>query len=167
MKQTFLLPINPEPWRVPPMSAVRSKNGRLIVKADRDAGLAAYQEAVREELVDKQAQLMDPPYLLKFWFWRKLEKNAKEVDATNMQKALEDALQGIVINNDRFVREISSHAVRQDATTPGMILIQAFSGNDCKFTPIPEYALPDVERLEAMLAPLNVMEDFRFDNSWP
>lgn len=39
-----------------------------------------------------------------------------------MQKALEDALQGVVIENDRLVQRITSEIVRQDADTEPCII---------------------------------------------
>lgn len=168
--QSFLIRINPEPWRVPPMSAVRSKhNGKLVVASNRDEQLASYQEAVREEIALQGGYLMSPPYKIEFWFWRNLARHKKEVDATNMQKACEDALQGLIINNDRNVRSIHTESVEQGATTPGMILI-VVTGEFTDESNIPVHHLSQVERMynsDKTALEKQTYSDMKIDNSWP
>lgn len=124
-EQTFCIFTNPEPWRVPPMSPGRNKKtGKLIVASGRDELVASYQEEVREELLRQGAYLMDPGYKVEFYFHRIKErvntgsgrKNTRNrADATNMQKALEDALQGTVIHNDVDVLDIHSRIIPSDS----------------------------------------------------
>ena len=170
MIQNFIMPLNPEPWRVPPMSAVRSKHGgKLFVKSGRDEAMVAFQEAVREELVAQGAQVDRPPYRIQFWFWRNLSPRMKEIDATNMQKACEDALQGLVISNDRFVRHITTNNMDQGAATPGMILIRVegdYHSNDT----LPPEMQGEVDKLyNSLLSGIGTQafEEFKLDNTWP
>ena len=123
--QTFMFLTNPEPWRVPPMSPGRNKKtGKLIVVSGRDELVASYQEEIRDELSRQGAYLMDPDYKLEFFFHRKSEtintgsgrRNTRsKADATNMQKAIEDALQGVVITNDTHVVDVRSRIVPSDS----------------------------------------------------
>lgn len=125
--QHFLFFTNPEPWRVPPMSPGRNKKtGKLIVTSGRDELVASYQEEIREELVRQGAYLMDPGYKVDFFFHRIKETintgsgvktSRNRADATNMQKALEDALQGTVIHNDADVVDIHSRIVPSGSMT--------------------------------------------------
>lgn len=107
----FHVGVNPEPWVVPPFSPARVGK-KLIVKAGRDQGLHAYQEAIKDELRSQNAEMLKPPYGLKFWFFHRVEQYRTQSgrtvttnipDVTNLQKAAEDALQGLVIDNDRHV----------------------------------------------------------------
>jgi Holliday junction resolvase RusA-like endonuclease len=128
----YALGVNPEPWAVPPLSAVRTKSGKYIVRAGRDHGMFAYQEAVRDQLRALGAVMLEPPYRLEFWFWRNeatyrstagrnISRN--HADSTNMQKATEDALQGVLIDNDRNVHSISSQIVQSGPkVTPGVVI---------------------------------------------
>lgn len=118
--QSFLILTNPEPWRVPPMSPGRAKNGHLITKSGRDEMLFSYQEEVREALTSAGAYVMEPGYKIDLYFYRLQEtvntgsgrKNKRSrADATNMQKAVEDALQGTVIHNDVDTYDIHSRVI--------------------------------------------------------
>lgn len=119
-EQSFCIFTNPEPWRVPPMSPGRGKNGHLIVKSGRDQMLSSYQEEVREALLAQGAYMMDPGYKIELYFYRIQEtvntgsgkRNMRNrADATNMQKAFEDALQGTVIHNDVDTVSIASRII--------------------------------------------------------
>lgn len=119
-EQSFCIFTNPEPWRVPPMTPGRSKNGHLITKSGRDQMLFSYQEEVRESLLSQGAYVMDPGYKIDLYFYRIQEtvntgsgkKNKRSrADATNMQKAFEDALQGTVIHNDVDTVSIASRVI--------------------------------------------------------
>lgn len=114
----YCIPVNPEPWALGEISVVRNKStGKLIPKVGPNANLVTYQEAIRAELESAGAQMRLPKYALRFSFCRvnasytsasgrTLHRNAP--DATNMQKATEDALQGVVIGNDRDVVSVQS-----------------------------------------------------------
>lgn len=128
-KAFYILPINPEPWVVPPMSPGRVGR-RLIVKAGRDTATWNYKEAIKEELIERGAVMLPAPYRIHFLFYRQQatyelasgRKNTKnEADATNMQKLTEDALQGVLIDDDKDSRHITSQIVEQGKFAPGMV----------------------------------------------
>ncbi len=119
--------LNPVPWTAP----TPNHNQRRVFKA---AELTAYQEAVREQI---EMKLLPPFYGegeldLHFWFWRRLDlgivvegsnRRGHQSDATNLQKALEDALQGVVFPNDRETRHVDSTIVAQGRDVrPGIII---------------------------------------------
>lgn len=124
--QWFVLPINPEAWRVPPMTAARGKGGGVYVKAGRDQQLHNYQEAIRDELKRQRAELhlleLDyDGYELVFYFHHVLEQYQSmkgrtvtdhKADLTNLVKATEDALQGILIDNDTNVVKQTNYLQR-------------------------------------------------------
>lgn len=119
----FVLHVNPEPWAVGEISGRRlSPNPNLV----------AFQHAVKEALEDV-TPLPDDFRKLVFYFWRQqaryLDVNDRirqrnQADATNMQKGLEDALQGVLFGNDREVRDIRSVIVDQGphVKDPGIII---------------------------------------------
>lgn len=105
--------LNPEPWTSPSVSVGR-KNGKPFPRVYKNAKLRNYQEAVKEEL-EAALQLERPvvePIALRFLFSRDTT-GGQPVDATNLQKSLEDALQGILFKNDSQVIQVSSSIVNQ------------------------------------------------------
>lgn len=123
----FILHINPEPWAIGEVS--RTKHGARISP---NPNLAAFQNAVREELSEAK-MLPDDFRKLTFYFWRQQARyidtkdrirQRNQADATNMQKALEDALQGVLFKNDREVRDVRSVIVDQGphVKEPGIII---------------------------------------------
>jgi hypothetical protein len=69
---------------------------------------------------------------VKFWFWRRRDEyktpqarthRKHEADATNLQKATEDALQGILYKNDKDNRHVESFVVEQGPNVEPMIAI--------------------------------------------
>lgn len=143
--------INPEPWTSPTASVGR-KGGRVYARMVKDRGLAVYQEAIREAIEPalEQAEPTDEPITLVFYLWRQrtryvtksgrmAQKNA--ADATNMQKALEDALQGLLFANDRQVQAITTHVMEQGPEVEPKILIHlsAHAEPPAWIDPIVEY----------------------------
>ncbi len=125
----FCLPINPEPWAIGPVSVGR-RNGGLFPIVGQNAGLAAYQAAVREEMGDGY-ELLTGPQKVRFYFWRNqvAYKSAGKrmvqkhvADVTNLQKGLEDALQGVLFENDRDTHDIRSVLVEQGPDIVGKVL---------------------------------------------
>lgn len=127
-----VLPLNPEAWRVPPMTAARGRAGKgMYVKAGRDQQLYNYQAAVQEELARQQAELHflqphDLGYELVFYFHHVLEEyetasgrkaRDKEADLTNLVKATEDAIQGVLIDNDKNVMKQTNYLERAYVTS--------------------------------------------------
>lgn len=105
------LEVNPEPWAVGPIGFAR-KGGRMTGYMGQNKQLNAYKEAVAEAVADKWLGLpmLEGKLKVHFYFWRNqaeyttpadLKHRKHEADATNMQKATEDALQGIVYKNDK------------------------------------------------------------------
>ena len=132
----LFLPVNPEPWTSPTSSTGR-KGGRVVAFSHKNARLRAYQAMIREEV---EAFHDHVPFAesvqVEFYFWRALEQyevNGKlrrrhAADATNLQKALEDALQGLLFTNDRNVTRIMSQMVEQGPDVEPGIVIKVTSG---------------------------------------
>jgi len=125
----FCLPINPEPWAIGPVSVGR-RNGGLFPIVGQNAGLAAYQAAIREEMGDGH-ELLTGRQRIRFYFWRnqvsymsagKRVVQKHVADVTNMQKGLEDALQGVLFENDRDTWDIRSVIVEQGPDVLGKVL---------------------------------------------
>lgn len=127
----YVVHLNTEPWAIGPLG-VGKKNGKFFPYIGANAQLVGFQEAVKDELKDV-SPLPDGEYRLTFYIWRALDtyesvkKSVKKnmVDATNMQKGLEDALQGVLFDNDRKVRDIRTVIVEQSADTRPFIIIRA------------------------------------------
>lgn len=125
--------INPEPWTVGTASVGRAK-GKMFARIAKDAGLTAYQNAVKEELVALYPNIeiipKPTPVALEFFLWRQIvsyEKNGrtykrKRADATNLQKALEDALQGILFENDSQVVSIFTVLTQSEDVEPSITI---------------------------------------------
>jgi Endodeoxyribonuclease RusA len=121
----YVINVNPEPWAIGTVSHNRISPNPLLV---------TYQKAVREEL-EGEAMLPKEMRKLTFYFFRKIEKyldaadhvrTRNAADATNLQKGLEDALQGILFENDREVRDIRSVIAQQGyEVDPPFIIIHA------------------------------------------
>jgi len=112
----------------------RNRNGKLFPSVAPNHQLKAFQEAVREELEGVEPLPQDITYCLTFYFWRRLDpyldaadrkRKANSADTTNLQKGLEDALQGVLFENDRDVHDIRSILVEQSESTVPRILIRA------------------------------------------
>lgn len=110
----YAFEVNPQPWAVGTFSAVRNKQtGKMITKPSPDMTLVTYQNSIREMLEMQGAVMREGKYALRFTFSRQLDKYVKttgkgtatrnQADGTNMMKATEDALQGVIIGNDRDV----------------------------------------------------------------
>lgn len=135
----YVLPLNPEQWAVGPLSVGR-KNGKPFPIMGRNQQLHHYQEAVKSELRRQRAEMvpLDPTslndaYELVFVFHQVLESwtstsgrksSDKEADLTNLVKATEDAIQGVLIENDRAVRKHTNFVERSsvEGTTPYVVI---------------------------------------------
>lgn len=94
--------------------------------------LKAYQEEVQDVLREQGAYMMEPSYRVNFIFHRTSESETSpragarrsRSDATNMQKAIEDALQGVVIENDKDDIDVRSRIIKPDSiiTEPFVIV---------------------------------------------
>jgi len=127
----FTLGLNAEQWAIGPLDIGR-KNGGVFPRIGPNLQLVAFQEAVREALLDVEP-LPPGEYSLTFYIWRSRDtyegtrKKVKksQVDATNIQKGLEDALQGVLFGNDRSVRDVRTVVVEQHADVTPRIAIRA------------------------------------------
>lgn len=172
------LTVNPEPWAIGPVGYSR-RGGKMSAYVGRNQQLAAFQEAVREEVAEQWGdRLMIPSGInisLAFWFWRqraeyttpKAKVHRKhEADSTNMQKACEDALQGIVFENDRDVREIRTVQMAQDSDTVGRIVIRVRAARRDQYEHEFDRLPPEVRAKFIQHADENTSA-FPLDNSWP
>jgi Holliday junction resolvase RusA-like endonuclease len=103
--------VNPEPWESPEGSVGR-RGGALRVDMHSPERLRQYQNAVSEEFERQNPDAINfgkTQLSVEFFLWRNVpeyetptgrKRTGNEVDATNCQKALEDALQGILYTND-------------------------------------------------------------------
>lgn len=161
--------INPEPW-VAPEHGIGRKNGKVYVQTYKSSGLQGYQDAVKEEIVTQNGHLSEwlaareEKLQVTFWLWRTLDTSEVDgrrrtrniADATNMQKALEDALQGILYKNDRLNVDVRTIVVEQTPETMPHITIEVRSGHDIispepperpvygKHTPAPNMPVEDL-----------------------
>jgi Holliday junction resolvase RusA-like endonuclease len=117
--------INPEPWTAPEVSIGR-RGGKLAPQVFKREQLRQYQEALHDYIEDTYP--MKPlvsDLILEFWFWRELDTpNSKRADATNLQKSTEDALHGLLFENDRQVQDVHSVIVAQDVGIEPTIIIR-------------------------------------------
>lgn len=125
--------INPVPWKASEFGG-RAKNGRVIVH--KPEVLRDYQQAVKDEFKNyyPDAPVIKDSFIdLTFFFWRKIEVweaagerggRSQIADATNLQKGLEDALQGVLFKNDRQVKRVRSEVMQQEEDTDPAILVR-------------------------------------------
>lgn len=163
----FALDINPEPWAVGPLDLIR-RGGKLAPTMGRNQQLHMYQQAVKEELAEKYAEVgaapFPPGYTLSFFFWRDTQKG-NYADATNLMKATEDALQGVLLTNDREVIRNYSEIVQQGPGVHGKVVFCIRWGvkREGLYWPmpleIPEEILTEVALFQTRRAASN--------NAWP
>lgn len=159
------LEVNPDPWAVGPLGVGR-RNGKMYPYIGPNKQLQAYQDSIRAELASLGITSYDGEertWRLRFWFWRQIESHSggkkNYADATNLQKATEDAIQDVLIGNDRFVADIHSIIVEQSPTTKPGVLIYL---EDWELFGHDQYEIPDV-MLEKIAAPA---VELKSDNSW-
>lgn len=132
--QWFVLDVNPTPWAVGPLSVGR-KGGKVFPQMGRNQELFTYKEAVAEQIKQQSPVTLEGEVSLLMWFWRSRPsyKNHQsrtarkhEADATNMQKATEDAVQGILFKNDKDNRLVQSIIMGQGESVIPKVVICAF-----------------------------------------
>ncbi|AMS03440.1 RusA-like resolvase [Gordonia phage Benczkowski14] len=129
--------LNPEPWAMgKPTMIYNPKTKKHWPKYSPNRQLKAYQDAVRAELQARDVQVEPGMYRLRFTFSRQLEiavnrtstSTSHVADTTNMQKATEDALQGVAIGNDRDVIDVGGRlAGPQMVSTVPYVIIEVWS----------------------------------------
>jgi Holliday junction resolvase RusA-like endonuclease len=157
--------VNPEPWAIGPLGVGRRAGG-FFPFVGPNKGLQAYQQAIREELSEVDFALIDGPIGLEFYFWRRLtliSTSAKKsyrsnsADATNLQKGLEDALQGTVFANDRVVSDIHSVIVEQGPNVTPRIVMKVFRWNALDPSQLPDFVWREIDKVPSLVSS---------DNSW-
>lgn len=128
----YVVKENPMPWEVGPLGIGRA-GGKLRPYIGPSPQLQAYQKSVRQALLDQNPVKREGEVEVKFYIWRRLDEyktkagrkaSAHAADATNIQKATEDAIQGILIGNDRYVLAPSSVIMDQNPELEGMVIIR-------------------------------------------
>lgn len=131
--------INPEPWRSPSLG-IKKVGRRSVPVSFKDENLRSYQQAIHELVEEALAEqgISTPVYGPKveltatFAFWRQLDRYQVEgdrtrvrarPDLTNMIKAAEDALQGLLYQNDRAIRFTSAGLVEVGADVEPALLV--------------------------------------------
>lgn len=123
--------INPEPWAAPDIF-----RGRGVKNADLRAFQNAVNELVSLELHRREMRVpvfpKATPLVVCFGFWRQQATSrsssgrnvrSRAADATNMQKATEDALQKLIFDNDRHNLTVASHVIEQgDEVEPAVLV---------------------------------------------
>lgn len=151
---TYALSINPEPWAVG-NAYVRRAGGKSFAAVSPDKTLKAYKEALVAELTARGATVKPGPYAVRLWFWREnvtyidaggKKRTRNSPDATNMQKATEDALQDVLIENDRDVLHIESSIVeRGQGVTPMVVIEVEYLGDKNLHSELPHNVLAAIE----------------------
>lgn len=133
----FVLNINPEPWAIGPVGYAR-RGGKMSAYVGRNAQLDAYKEAVREEIGDGH-DMIEGKVELAMFFWRNRaeyttpqarQHRKHEADLTNMVKATEDALQGLLFKNDRDTNCIRAGVVEQGPDVVPRVVIGIRAGQE-------------------------------------
>lgn len=158
----YVLAVNPEPWRVGPLSVGRRKGGGTFPQIGRDQQLRAYQEAVQEELKLKYDITGTEPvdinkeWVLTIYFWHRLEEyesrsgrraRDQRADLTNLVKATEDAIQGFLIYNDVHVREQHTCIAERSGDIQGCVVIKLEEYLGFDPTPIPALVWKEINEI--------------------
>lgn len=178
--RAYAFALQPEPWAMGNLSVGRNKaSGKIIPIVSANPTVAAYEQAIASELERFGAQLTLPLYSIRFTFSRQLISYTKleggtasrnQADVTNMQKATEDALQGVIIGNDRdVIRTESRMAGPQTAETEPWVLIEvryACTGYSYHETDLPKGI--SEQGLDAIQAMKKIKQegDHIHDNTW-
>jgi Holliday junction resolvase RusA-like endonuclease len=127
--------LNPEPWTEgsPGFGFKGKQRYPVLVK---DKRLRDYQEGIQENIKQAYPDLLMYPDGVELHlickFWRQLdsytsgtgrETKRKVADATNMTKAIEDALQDILYKNDRQVKHSEGEIIMEGPDVSPRILI--------------------------------------------
>lgn len=136
--------INPEPWTAPDISIGYGKGRRPYPQVSRGGRLKAFQQAITESIEIAYPHGLKPfqpgtPLRVTFLFWRQLDSYTVEsgrtasrnvADATNMQKAMEDALQGVLFGNDRDNKSVKSVVMEEGPNVKPRIVVMIDAGPD-------------------------------------
>jgi hypothetical protein len=176
-KQWYVLDVNPQPWAVGPLSVARGGKG-YYPKMGQNQQLATYQDAVRAALTGRYPNLVEfetsaggaslfgnREVELCFYFFQKQEQAEKYdartktgtrtvtsslADLTNMVKAAEDAVAGILFDNDIQVRAQRNVTVEHGLTVPeGVVIISIEMWHGMNPSELPDFVWREVEIIGA------------------
>lgn len=118
--------INPMPWKSPSLGMGRGK-GKPYPTSYPNTEMLVYQNAIKDYMVEYYHPAPhEGPLELRIWYWRSLNYGGQRrqvCDVTNMNKALEDALQGVLFANDTQNKIVSGTSVIQAKDVVPQILI--------------------------------------------
>lgn len=134
-KILFITELNPEPWAMPTIGTAR--RGKNVYPTTTKNGIQeAYQEGLKGSVAAAYPNLEpfpdDMKLQLEIYVWRALDTyqtatgrtHTRHVaDATNIQKATEDALQGILFKNDTQVKRCSTEIIEQGKDVKSKVLV--------------------------------------------
>lgn len=115
--------INPEPWAIGTINAW----GKGKATMSPNPKVENYKLAIREDL-ERRISDFTPrigwPVDLFIWYVRSTHGGGQPADVTNLNKATEDALQGILFGNDRFNFRVGGDILEQGPHVeyPGLII---------------------------------------------
>lgn len=142
----FAISINPQPWAIGELGVGR-RGGKVYPYVGPNQQLKSYQEAVREEIADNH-WYDDQPYegavKLECYFWRNTT-GGNYADVTNLIKGTEDAIQGLVIKNDRQTLAVDGRIVEQGPDVVGKVIIVV---ERCRELKIPSTLLDIAKKID-------------------
>lgn len=145
-KVLYITDINPEPWTVPTGSVgyKHTPSGRKpYVQMSKHPVLRDYQTALQENIDEAYPELEPFPkgmmLQITFLFWRRLDSYVNSggrrstrhhCDATNLQKATEDALEGRLYHNDADNVRVTSEIIAQgrDVEPAIAVIMETYTG---------------------------------------
>jgi len=168
--------VNPEPWTVGLATPVR-RAGKVSSFMSPDPQLVNYKKALQQEFdLNYSSVLMAlGPVQLDLYFYRRLDRYDTEAgrksqrhvsDATNLQKAFEDAMQGKLYENDRQVVDVHSRIMEQTPETIGCTVMRIDIVGDTHFERIEERGFPETMTHALFQHRLAQSSPLRMDNSW-
>jgi hypothetical protein len=166
----FALPLNPEQWAIGPVSG-GLKNGKPFGRIGANTQLQVYQKAVKELLAPEiefifGASKSKNPFFrneveLFIYIWRNLDEytnrggrnqSRPEADLTNLFKATEDAIQDVLIYNDRQSRATRGALLEQERGIEPCVLVGIkFFRLDEVLDEIPEHAFKLVRKIRGYM----------------
>jgi Holliday junction resolvase RusA-like endonuclease len=128
----YFLDVNPEPWAIGPVG-YRRANGKMSAYVGRNDQLHHYKEAIKEAILKQDPVKFEGQFELTIWFWRERSEytthqarthRKHEADVTNLYKATEDALQGILFDNDRDNVHTEAFMMEQGEEVHGKVVVR-------------------------------------------
>jgi Holliday junction resolvase RusA-like endonuclease len=168
----YILEVNPEPWAIGPVGVGR-KNDRPFPIVGRNQQLDAYKRAVQESLGDDYLKVTGR-VTVTFFFWRRRDayttplqqKHRKhDADATNLQKATEDALQGYLYDNDKDNVHVESHLVEQGPNVNGKVVIRVARREGFDPSLLPDFVWEEIHKIDKHDDPTEPPPSWSIDTS--